>query len=67
MTLIGIRPAGEAGHRVELAQQLAHQLLRIVLRAQLIELPELAFERLVRVRDRSRTVKRLERSKADPG
>ena len=46
--LCGVEPAGQAGDGVELSKQPAHQLVRIVLRAQLIELTEDLGERLVR-------------------
>ena len=53
MKLLGVRPAGQASHGIELPQQLSDELFRIVFRAQLIELPEHARERLIGVADRA--------------
>ena len=47
VTLLGIVPAGKAGHGVELPEQLPHQLVGIVLGAQLLELAEDARQCLV--------------------
>ena len=57
MKLLGIRPAREAGDRVELAKELADQLFAIILRAQLVDSTEHARER--------RLVNRQELSKPD--
>ena len=51
MKLFGIGPAGEAGDRVELSEQLSHQLVGVVLRAQLFELAEDARQCLVGIGD----------------
>ena len=51
MKLLGIGPAGEAGDRVELSEQLPHQLVGVVLRAELFELAEDARQRLVGIGD----------------
>ena len=47
MKLLGIRPAREAGDRVELAKESADQLLAIILRAELVDSAEHARERSV--------------------
>ena len=51
--LRGVGPAGQAGDRVELAQQPGDHLLGVVLRAELFELAEDARQRLVGVGDRA--------------
>jgi hypothetical protein len=45
--LLGIRPAREAGDRVELTEKFANQLLAVILCAQLLDSPEDARERSV--------------------
>src|SRR5688572_27194825 len=47
----GIGPAGQSGHRVELAEQLAYQLFAVVFCTDLIELPEDARQRAIGVGD----------------
>jgi len=47
--LFRIRPAGEAGHGIELSKQASHQLFGIIFRTQLIELSEHQRQRAVRV------------------
>ena len=51
MKLFGIGPAGEAGDGVELSEQLPHQLVGVVFRAQLFELAEDARQRLIGIGD----------------
>src|SRR4051812_41910804 len=51
--LLRVRPAGEAGDRVERTEQPSHQLIRIFLRAQLLETTEDARQRLVGTGDRT--------------
>lgn len=51
MKLLGIRPAGEAGHRVELPKQLSHQLIGILFGAQLIEAAKHQCQGTIRVRN----------------
>lgn len=51
MKLFGIGPAGEAGDCVELAEQLPHQLICVVFRAELFELSEDSRQRLVGIGD----------------
>ena len=53
MQLRRVGPAGEAGDRVELAQQPGYHLLGVVLRAELFELADDPRQRLVGVRDRA--------------
>ena len=49
--LFGIRPAGQAGDRVELPEQLPHQPVGVVFRAQLFELADDARQCLVGIGD----------------
>src|SRR5689334_15621219 len=48
-----IRPAGKAGQRVELSKQLAHQLVRVIFGAKLLEMSKHECERAIGISDRS--------------
>jgi hypothetical protein len=50
--LFGVRPAREAGHRVELSKEPSHQLFSVVFGAQLIELTEHERQGAVGIGDR---------------
>jgi len=50
--LVGIGPARQTCHGVELTQETSHQLVRVILRAQLVELPEHEGQCVVGARDR---------------
>ena len=53
MKLFGIRPARQAGHRVELSKQPSDQLVGPLLLTELFELPEHARQRFIRIGDRA--------------
>lgn len=53
MKLLGIRPAGEAGDCVELFEELAQQLVCVVLRTQLLEVSEHESQCVIRIGDRT--------------
>jgi len=52
MKLTGVGPSGELGDQIELAEQLAHHLARIVALTELLELPHDARERFLSLQNR---------------
>ncbi len=53
MKLPGLGPAGQAGHEVEHPKQLAHDLLRVFLRAEMFQLIQDSRDRTVGIGDRA--------------
>src|SRR6186997_3111801 len=49
--LFGIGPSREAGHDVECSEELSHDLLRVSLCAEMVELAEDARDRTIRIGD----------------
>ena len=53
MKLPGLGPGGQAGHEVELPKQLAHHLMRVFFRAEMLELIQDSRDRAVGIGDRA--------------
>ena len=51
--LFGIGPGRQAGHDVECSEELAHDLLRVSLCAEMVELAEDARDRTIRIGNRT--------------